>query len=50
MILPTLNLELHRDMNANWDYFSETFESHAILMGYRSRANNSLENKLSLPK
>ena len=36
MVLPNFTLETHGDMKSNWDFFLETFESYAALMGYRN--------------
>ena len=50
--LPNFTLELHGDMEANWDYFCETFESYVTLMGYRPKhtAKEMAALKYALPK
>jgi hypothetical protein len=35
--LPTFTLDLCGDMKSSWEYFNETFNSYATLMGYRNR-------------
>ncbi|KAK2140391.1 hypothetical protein LSH36_1368g00016 [Paralvinella palmiformis] len=49
--LPTFTL----DMSLNWEYFEETFNSYAVLMGYRKvdalkRTKELAVLKYSLPK
>ncbi|KAK2143550.1 hypothetical protein LSH36_832g00017 [Paralvinella palmiformis] len=34
--LPTFTLYLSGDMSLNWEYFEETFNPYAVLMGYRT--------------
>ncbi len=33
--LPTFTLDIRGDMKSNWEYFLETFDAYATLMGYR---------------
>ncbi len=33
--LPTFTLDIQWDMKSNWEYFLETFDVYATLMGYR---------------
>ena len=34
--LPTFTLDLRGDMSLNWEHFEDTFNSYAVLMGYRT--------------
>ena len=57
MTLPTFTLETKGDMANNWDFFEETFNSYATLMGYRDSEDSSTAKakelaalKYALPK